>query len=106
MKRSNIKKTLDELNSISKMLKEAYVFDEEGADAMPQGGGEEPMEDEMMAQDRGVEQALEIINQIRELALDGISIFKEDVDNVYYITFKKLFLETDKAMSDKEEKEK
>lgn len=102
----NFNETMKELKSLSKLLKEAYVFGEEDEQRPREGmhGDEEGYEDEYMMDDNYGDEgkALSIINKIRELALDGITLFKEDVDNVYYIVFKKLFLETDKAMSDKE----
>lgn len=105
---SEIRKTINEMSRISKLLKEAYVYDEEDRE-MPRGyedemGGEAPMEDEedMEAYNHETD---DIIDKIRMLALDGIQKYSEDVDNEMYVTYKKIWMMCDKCLSEKDKVE-
>lgn len=95
MKKNEIKTTIDELNKFSRMLKEAYTFEDE---QMPM---EEPMDDEE-AEMMMNHETDDIIDQIRQLALDGIQKYAEDVDNEMYITYKKIWMMCDKCLSEKD----
>lgn len=96
----SLAKTLKELEQYTNLIKESYVFDEEDMD-MPIDGGEQPMMDDEMP----MADATEKINQIRSMALEGIEMFKDDVDSEEYDFFKKIWLMCDKVCSQKENKE-
>ena len=63
---------------------------------MPQG--EEGEEGEMKGQDLSMQD--ERIAQIREVALDGLQEYCEDVDSEMYQFYKKIWLMCDKAVSE------
>jgi hypothetical protein len=99
MKRNNLKDTLKEIDKISKLLKESYVFEDEPQMAPEEGMPmREPMHDEeqmmgepdMMATDKR-------IDQIRMIALEGIQEFADDVESEQYQFFKKVWLMCDKV---------
>jgi hypothetical protein len=95
MKRNNLKDTLKEIDKISKLLKESYVFDEEEVmspeESMPMGDEEGMMgEPDMMSTDKR-------IDQIRMIALEGIQEFADDVESEQYQFFKKVWLMCDKV---------
>ena len=102
MKKNNINNTIKEIESISKLLKEAYIFDGDE--------GEMPME-ETMESDAPEEELMEggntdeIVDQIRQLALDGIQKYADDVDNEMYQLFKKVWMMCDKCLSEKDKVE-
>ena len=105
----NFNKTMRELNSLSKILKEAYVFDE-ADNEMPREGmqGEEDGEmydNEEMESEMQDGHTNDIIDKIRMLALDGIQKYSEDVDNEWYITFKKIWMMCDKCLSEQDKVE-
>lgn len=105
MKKNTLKNTLKEINEISKLLKESYVFNEE-----------EPMGDEMMMQDEmpidyedGEPDMMATdkrIDQIRTIALEGIQEFSDDVNSEQYEFFKKVWLMCDKVYESGEKDEK
>lgn len=103
MKRLNIQETILEIENLSKLLKESYVFDEEQYDDMP-------YEDKNMVDEPNVsydgDDATDKINQIRSLALDGIQDFAENVESEEYQFYKKIWLLCDKfCESDKSSSE-
>lgn len=105
MKKNNIRETIKELNKFSRMLSEAYVFDG-GNEEMPQEGGEEQMSpEEGMGEMMMDNETDEIIDQIRQLALNGIQKYAEDVDNEMYVTYKKIWMMCDKCLSEKDKVE-
>lgn len=69
---------------------------------MPKTGrmqqGEEGGEEEMRGQDLSMQD--ERIAQIREVALDGLQEYCEDVDSEMYQFYKKIWLMCDKAVSE------
>lgn len=110
MKKNNLKDTLKEIDEISKLLKESYVFNEEEpmADEMPQPQGEMPIGSEgetpmegpdMLATDKR-------IDQIRMIALEGIQEFADDVNSEQYEFFKKVWLMCDKVYESGEKEER
>ena len=105
MKKNTLKDTLKEIDAISKLLKESYVFDEEEMtlDDMYMDGeeGSEEMMDEP-----SVSSSDERINQIRAIALEGIQEFAEDVESEQYQFFKKVWLMCDKVYESGENTEK
>lgn len=93
----SLAKTLKELERYANLIKESYVFDEEDMD-MPMDGGEQPMVDDEMP----IGDATEKINQVRDVAIEGIEMFKNNVDSEEYDFFKKIWLMCDKVMSEKD----
>ena len=102
MKKNDINNTLKEINELSKLLKESYVFDEED-DLLD---NEYDDVDEFDYTDETNESepinANEKINQIRSLALEGIQEFSDDVNSEEYDFFKKIWLMCDKVFSEKD----
>ncbi len=98
----NLQETVRDIERLSKLLKESYVFDEEDAEMeeMPQDDmiDDEPMESPCCADDK--------INQIRSLALEGIQEFAEQVDSEEYQIFKNIWMSCDKFYSNKNKEEK
>lgn len=100
----SIQETVKDIERLSKLLKESYVFDEEDMDmeSMPQDdeemGIEEPVEEPCCADEK--------INQIRSLALEGIQEFAEQVDSEEYQIFKNIWMSCDKFYSNKNKEEK
>lgn len=88
----NLNKTLNEIKSLNKVMKEAYVFDED-YDAYD--------EDSYMEEEAPMSQNDDRINQIRTIALDGIQEYAQDVDSKEYDFFKKIWMMCDKVCSDK-----
>lgn len=103
MKRDNdIKSVIEEIDSLSKLIKESYVYEEE-----PSMEYEEPIDgenaehqEEEIAKDNL--QSDDRIGEIRKLALDGIQEYAMDVDTIEYDTFKKIWLLCDKICSEKD----
>jgi hypothetical protein len=106
MKKSNkynLQETVNDIERLSKLLKESYVFDEEDMDM------EDVPQDEEMIDDEPIEEpccADEKINQIRSLALEGIQEFAEQVDSEEYQIFKNIWMSCDKFYSNKNKEEK
>ena len=120
MKKKNnfINSLMKDLSRTSKYLKEDYIFNG------PDDGGEEPMGDEgsvqrpMPQQQQGqmqggdenaeekamhaheVIQHEPIIQKIRQTAIDGLKKYSEDPTSSIYEFFKKVFLESDKVLTD------
>lgn len=91
---NEIKSLIEDIEKLSSMLKESYVFDEE-----------EPMMD---YEEDGIEDEVnhigvadDKINQIRALALEGIQEFAEEVDSEEYNIFKTIWMSCDKFYSAK-----
>lgn len=95
----DIKSLINEMNELSNILKESYVFD--GEEPMPQEGGEMPVEAPMEGEVNAIDVADENINQIRELALSGIQEYSNDVESEEYNIFKRIWMECDKYYSNK-----
>ena len=100
MKKNTLKDTLKEIDEISKILKESYVFDgkeepQAPIEGMPINGEMSPEEQmmgepDMLATDQR-------IDQIRMIALEGIQEFADDVESEQYQFFKKVWLMCDKV---------
>lgn len=102
MKKNNsVRETINEMRKISRLMREGYLYDEE----MPQDEapmGEEPMEEDPrgeggMSTSQQISQFDERIAKIREICLDGLKEYAEDVNSAQYGFFKKTFLEADKV---------
>ena len=120
-KRKNIKNILEELKVLKTQLSEDYLFnDEEGAMEDPQGMGEQmpPQDPSMMQQQpqqmmgngdseeeiamhaQEVIQHEPIIGKIRETAIEGLKKYADHPTSSLYEFFKKVFLESDKVLTD------
>lgn len=93
-----IEKTVNDIERLSKLLKESYVFDDadvemEDMTQYDETIDEEPMEEPCCADEK--------INQIRSLALEGIQEFAEQVDSEEYQIFKNIWMSCDKFYSNK-----
>ena len=118
-----VKDLLKDLKKTSKYLSEAYIFDgHEGAPGEPGAGPEgydEPHEiDPTVSQqqpqavqqgDSAEEQAMHaqevikhepIIGKIRETAIEGLKKYSDNPTSKLYEFFKKVFLESDKVLTD------
>lgn len=99
----NLAKTVKDIERLSKLLKESYVFDDEDMemDDMSydyeddeENFEEKPMEKESSNSD-------DKINQIRSIALEGIQEYAEQVDSEEYQIFKNIWMSCDKFYSNK-----
>jgi hypothetical protein len=102
IKKYNINETVAEIEKLSKLLKESYVFDEEEYNEVP--NDEEVMDDEPIEEAPCC--ADEKINQIRSLALDGIQDFAKKVNSEEYKIFKAIWMSCDKFYSNQNNEEK
>lgn len=104
----NLTETVKDIERLSKLLKESYVFDDEDMDTDDMG--EIQYEDEMIEDEPTKEHvgsgANDKINQIRNLALEGIQEFAEQVDSEEYQIFKNIWMSCDKFYSNKNKEEK
>lgn len=116
----DIKNILEELKTLKTQLSEDYLFgDDEGAMEDPQGMGEQmpPQDPSMMQQqsqqlkDGGSEEEIAmhaqeviqhepIIGKIRETAIEGLKKYADHPTSSLYEFFKKVFLESDKVLTD------
>ena len=122
--KKDFKKLLEELKTVRGQLSEAYIFndkdayeDEEGE--MYQGGDEQIEQEEPMQQEAPQEQVGDgesaeevamhaqdviqhepIIGKIRETAIEGLKKYADNPTSSLYEFFKKVFLESDKVLTD------
>lgn len=90
-----VNEAIDEMRKIGSFLTEGlYVEDETPFD--PIISNNKPKDDIPQQQNEDISN---VVNQIRKLALDGISKFASNTDSNEYQFFKKIFLECDKAIS-------
>ena len=116
-RRSNVRDIINDINRTIRFMNEAYMMDDEDAispeavepemEDMPQD--EMPMQQQQQQpQQQGEENTTNLaakderIIQMRELALQGLQDFADDVENPFYDFYKKVWLETDKMCSHKE----
>ena len=119
-----VKDLLNDLKNTSKFLSEAYIFDDhheapEGPEISPEGYSDEPhgvdptvpQQQAQAAQqgDSAEEQAMHaqevikhepIIGKIRETAIEGLKKYSDNPTSKLYEFFKKVFLESDKVLTD------
>lgn len=118
MKRKNsyIHKVLDDLNNTMRYLNEDYIFNEgdedQMMDDMEMSQGIQQQGNHMQQQDDGdnaeqkamhvheIIQHEPIIQKIRQTAIDGLRKYAEDPTSSIYEFFKKVFLESDKVLTD------
>lgn len=105
-----ITRTLRSLNESSKILKEAFDFDDRDGE-LYQDEEMEPQDEydnvENGHDDKGMNgedlsQQDDRIARIREVALEGLQEYAEDVDSELYQFYKKIWLMCDKAVSEKD----
>lgn len=119
----DIKTILEELNSIKKQLSEDYMFNgDEGMMEDPQGMegeiqqqpdpsmvqpqpqqqmmGQGDSEEEIAMHAQEVIQHEPIIGKIRETAIEGLKKYADHPTSSLYEFFKKVFLESDKVLTD------
>lgn len=116
---SKLNEALNQFNLASKILKEDYgmgpEMDYEGGEEqmMQQSNapdiahyrgneGEQPQPQEEENTDMNLSKSDERIAQIREIALDGLQDYAQDVDCEAYQFYKKIWLMCDKAVSEKD----
>jgi hypothetical protein len=116
-KRSSVRDIINDINRTIRFMNEAYMMDDE--DAISPEAVEPEMEDvpqeempmrqqQQQPQQQGGENTTNLaakderIIQMRELALQGLQDFADDVENPFYDFYKKVWLETDKMCSHKE----
>ena len=92
------RKLLRDLDKYSKLMTEAYIYDENeyGMDDERECTEDDGMgEQDLSSQD-------DRIAQIREVALSGLQEYAENVDSEMYQFYKKIWLMCDKAVSEKD----
>jgi len=120
-KEKDIKNIVEELKVLKTQLSEDYLFNgDEGAMEDPQGMGEQmPPQDPLMMQQQPqqmmgngdseeeiamhaqeVIQHEPIIGKIRETAIEGLKKYADHPTSSLYEFFKKVFLESDKVLTD------
>lgn len=103
-----VEKTINEIKGLEKLLKESYNFEDEGGEYSEDEmiGDETSGNDETLGNDdnmgNDLSQKDDRIARIREVALEGLQEYAEDVDSDFYQFFKKIWLMCDKAVSDRE----
>ena len=122
--KKDFKKLLEELKTVRGQLSEAYIFNDKDAYAdeegeMYQGGEEQIAQEEPMQQEAPQEQVGDgesaeevamhaqdviqhepIIGKIRETAIEGLKKYADNPTSSLYEFFKKVFLESDKVLTD------
>lgn len=93
---SLVRQTIRDIDKLTKMLRESYVYEDENEVYNDEVYQEEPVYDEVNVDDK--------LSQIRSLALSGIQEYAENVDDSNYEVFKKIWMLCDKATSNKEQK--
>jgi hypothetical protein len=122
----NFKNVLEELKSLKAQLTEDYIFNGEdgmmddgmGAEMSPEMGAEQqpdpsmvqPQPQQMMGQGDSEEEIAmhaqeviqhePIIGKIRETAIEGLKKYADHPTSSLYEFFKKVFLESDKVLTD------
>lgn len=122
----NFKNVLEELKSLKTQLTEDYIFNGEdgmmddgmGAEISPEMGAEQqpdpsmvqPQPQQMMGQGDSEEEIAmhaqeviqhePIIGKIRETAIEGLKKYADHPTSSLYEFFKKVFLESDKVLTD------
>ena len=104
--KSFIEKTINEINGLSRIIKESYDFTDYDSDDELVDGDDANNSDDNAGFAGLQSSAEEKISQIRSVALEGIQAFAENVDSEEYEFFKKIWLMCDKACSDKENNQK
>lgn len=103
-KKNNINEIIKKLEEKFNLVKESYVFDEQ---ELPQEevNGEQGIEDEF-PQEENIEndidsKSMDRVAKIREVALEGLQEYANDINSVFYEFYKKIWQSCDKVMTDK-----
>lgn len=109
---SYLENIIKDLNKTSRYLKEDYIFNdsEEEVPQQEESMDDMPIEkDSMVSGDKNAEEKMvhmqnviqhePIIQKIRETAIDGLKKYSEDPTSSIYEFFKKVFLESDKVLT-------
>ena len=122
----NFKNVLEELKSLKAQLTEDYIFNDEdgmmddgmgaempqemGAEQQPDPSIVQPQQQQMMGQSDSEEEIAmhaqeviqhePIIGKIRETAIEGLKKYADHPTSSLYEFFKKVFLESDKVLTD------
>jgi hypothetical protein len=114
------KKLIEELNQLKGQLSERFIFGDEGGQEPQMGGEEQPdpslvqqnpqQQQQMMGQGDSEEEIAmhaqdfiqhePIIGKIRETAIEGLKKYADHPTSSLYEFFKKVFLESDKVLTD------
>lgn len=111
MAKKDFNSFLNNFKTIKKQLNEAYIFDGDGDDSMmqepPMEGGEETgdmqqaqSEEEKQMRMQNIIQHEPIIMKMREIALEGLQKYSDNPTSSLYEFFKKVFLDSDKVLTD------
>lgn len=112
--KKNFRNLIEEIKSLKAQLSEDYIFngDEEGmmgdgmeSQEMPmerphQAMGDGDSEEEIAMHAQEVIQHEPIIGKIRETAIEGLKKYSDHPTSSLYEFFKKVFLESDKVLTD------
>ena len=124
--KKNFKNVLEELKTLKKQLSEDYIFNgdegamddgmgmemspEMGAEQQPDPSMVQPQQQQMMGQGDSEEEIAmhaqeviqhePIIGKIRETAIEGLKKYADHPTSSLYEFFKKVFLESDKVLTD------
>ena len=115
----NTKKLIQELNTLKRQLSEKFIFGDGEEGGYPQeyeqapegmGGGMQEEPDQKMVQGDSEEEVAmhaheviqhePIIGKIRETAIEGLKKYADHPTSSLYEFFKKVFLESDKVLTD------
>jgi len=100
MKYSKLTEAKNELDSAMRILKEEYGIDSYNDEF---NGEYQNMDDASIEGEGGdLGEKDERIDQIREVALEGLQDYAHNVDSEMYQFYKKIWLMCDKAVSDKD----
>ena len=110
------KKLIAELNRLKGQLSERFVFGDEGPEDPRMQGGEEGPDPRMFEKHHSIDdgdseeeiamhaqEVIEhepIIGKIRETAIEGLKKYSDHPTSSLYEFFKKVFLESDKVLTD------
>lgn len=115
--KKNFKSSIKQLNRIQKRLTEDYLYNDEENGMYEDEYGDESIEQEPMGKNREMQekgtsqeeiamhaqeviQHEPIIGKIRETAIEGLKKYSDNPTSSLYEFFKKVFLESDKVLTD------
>lgn len=115
--KKNFKSSIKQLNRIQKRLTEDYLYNDEENGMYEDEYGDESIEQEPMWKNREIQekgtsqeeiamhaqeviQHEPIIGKIRETAIEGLKKYSDNPTSSLYEFFKKVFLESDKVLTD------
>ena len=91
-----------DLKDCENMLIESYVFDDEDLNLQQAENGEDvPPTEEEQPQQNNDAKSMDRVAKIREVALEGLQEYANDINNIFYDFYKKIWQSCDKVMTDK-----